>query len=40
VKRLAAPRDDIREEDLRGHGGELWKKRLEKWERRGKKLEP
>jgi hypothetical protein len=34
-----APRDDIREEDLRGHGGKWLKKRLEKWERPGKELE-
>jgi hypothetical protein len=32
-------RDAVREEDLRGHGGEGQKKRFKKWERPGKKLE-
>jgi hypothetical protein len=40
MKRLTTPRDNVREEDLRGHGGEWYKKRLEKWESPAKKLEP
>jgi hypothetical protein len=32
--------DGVREEDLRGHGKERWKKRLKKWKRRGKKWDP
>jgi hypothetical protein len=33
-------REDVREEDLRGHGGERYKKRLGKRKIPGKKLEP
>jgi hypothetical protein len=44
-ERSASDRDKfsigtLREEHLRGHGGERYKKRLGKWERPGKELEP